>query len=839
MYSFDIEELVKDLSLSESNLNTAQKEINDLSEELKDLKEKISFMNEDNKCLETVVNLNKDDIKKYNEQIKELESKIKTNDEIILKLKKENEELNKNKKQNEIENNINVINNIKDLSKSLGYNFLNEDFEQQNNIENRDENNNIDKIDINEIQKNKINYELKFIELKEKCNKFYNDMEHHMLIRNNYKEYLNEIYQEINRLNESLNISIIGNQEINYNNNRDRDEVYKHIDKIVDYLYELDEIIFNLKEIFGENIENLLNNIQINLINIDNKEYNENNLEIVLQNIKHQIEEIENICFCFEENNNKFCDKNKIIENEVNILNAKLDIINEQNINRENEELNNNMNDRNNNGNNNDGDFQLNHSFLFGIKDKKYRSVILFENRDEDSIENFIDEPKLLRKRWHEICYVYDDYDIYDIYYDIKAVGLSRNSYFPYCSHGFKYDTKVEILTFAINGIESNYKYQNHSITFKINLSNLKTSSIYLRYKEYKNLDILTLGEREERKIYRNEYYGLSKSLAGQVAKFALILKGSFDIVNFKDYFLIKNTSNVNENEYYWGGVVPFGGKRTLIMFSKKIANISFKSIYNFHSNRNIRDSRLYIPIEYVGGNNEIINIRASSPQTNSIFLDEERRQYVVRYRNIRDNKGQFIIEGKLQNKCKGEWLVDVTDEEIDKIIPDEDKLCKPQLQQIAKKIIEDFDKHNKNKDFKFLDYMKIALWVKNNIKYDLNYSGKTEYSALDTYNMKVGVCHHFTKLSNALLYSLGYKVIYISGYVIKNNRKFDENSGHAWSLIKINNKWYPFDSTWGIVSGKLPVGHVFNFFFSKGYHIRGNDYVRFDKTKVNGTFIN
>ena len=348
----------------------------------------------------------------------------------------------------------------------------------------------------------------------------------------------------------------------------------------------------------------------------------------------------------------------------------------------------------------------------------------------------------------------------------------------------------------------------------------------------------MTLGEREERKIYRYEYYGLPKSLAGQVAKFSLILKGTFDIVNFKDYFLIKNTSNVNENEYFWGGVVPFGGKRTLLMLSKNKANFSFKSIISFHSNRNIRDSKLYIPIEYVGGNNEIINIKASSPQTNSIFLDEERRQYIASYRNIRDTKGQFIIEGKLQNKCKGEWLVDVTDEEIDKNIPPEDKLCKPQLQQIAKKIIEDFDRHNKNKDFKFLDYMKIALWVKNNIKYDLNYIGKTEYSALDTYNMKVGVCHHFTKLSNALLYSLGYKVIYISGYVIKDNRKFDEDSGHAWSLIKINNKWYPFDSTWGIVSGKLPISHIFEYCFINKSLLKSYDKAKFGEFNILGKFI-
>ena len=49
--------------------------------------------------------------------------------------------------------------------------------------------------------------------------------------------------------------------------------------------------------------------------------------------------------------------------------------------------------------------------------------------------------------------------------------------------------------------------------------------------------------------------------------------------------------------------------------------------------------------------------------------------------------------------------------------MPKEDVLCKPQLNQIARKIIADFDKNNKNNDFIFLDYMKIGMWVYNNIE--------------------------------------------------------------------------------------------------------------------------
>ena len=151
------------------------------------------------------------------------------------------------------------------------------------------------------------------------------------------------------------------------------------------------------------------------------------------------------------------------------------------------------------------------------------------------------------------------------------------------------------------------------------------------------------------------------------MAKFCLILKGSFDIVNFKDYFLIRNEKNKNEIEYVWGGRVPYGGKRTLIMFSKSEALWSFKFTSKFHSNQNIKNTIFKIPIEFIGGNNEILNIKTSSPQTSNIILDEENREYIIKYKNTNYNKGEFIIQGELQNKCSGECFVDLSDDIIEK----------------------------------------------------------------------------------------------------------------------------------------------------------------------------
>ena len=157
-------------------------------------------------------------------------------------------------------------------------------------------------------------------------------------------------------------------------------------------------------------------------------------------------------------------------------------------------------------------------------------------------------------------------------------------------------------------------------------------------------------------------------------------------------------------------------------------------------------------------------------------------------------------------------------------------------MEKIARSIITDYDRNNEKNILSFMDYAKIGKWVYKNIRYDLNYIDRTEMTAMDIYNQRVGVCHHITRLANALLYSLGYEVIYVLGYACK-SPEFDQDSLHAWSLVKIKGKWYPFDATWGIFSGKLPISHVFISFFNEGYDWESTDNLE-SKRKDKGKFI-
>ena len=848
------------------SINQIKKEIIESQEQLKNANEKLRQLRiEKNKIIPNNLSIENNELKlthklcledmeKFRKDIETLIAQLSLGENKITKLKEENQALKikinskkKDEKLNKNNNDLHII-NTNQLSQFLGYKSKKTGKISEKKGEQKNK-----KFDTNAKIKLKTEIEKKFQELKEKSNRFNETIEEQDKILKDYKNYLNEVNQNINNYNEGLYISVLNSVPIQDNEHqKNLDEIYSLIDKISLSLVNVDDLITKIKDTFGKNIENILVNINTELNDL-NKEENKNNetYDIILANINIEMEEIQNIFEKFWKDNEDFYEKSHDIGENMDKLKYLCRKYGEEY--KKKREKAKNLSKQEDNNINLEKDIfdefeekeaNLGESFTFAVKEQKkkedlYTTVNIFKHSESDLLEQYIDEAQMLRKNYHVICYVYDDYDIYDVYYDLKAVGLRRGEYFPKCSHGFSYDKEIEIQSFLINGEEYPYIHKRNNIEFEINLKNSETKKIHILYKSSKNKMFYTQNELEERNIYRYESYGLNKSLAGQKAKFSLILKGNFDIVNFDEYFFIRNNKNTKEVEYIWGGRVPYEGRKTQVMLSKKEALWSFNFSLKIQANQRIKDTMLYVPIEFIGGNNEIMNIKPACEQSTNIVLEEELRLYSVEFYNTNSNIGEFSISGVLKNKCKGEWEVGLTDEEIENKIPQEDKICKEQLKSIAKKIISEFDQKNKNSDFVYHDYMKIGMWVKENIKYDYNFVGKNEYTSIDVYNLRKGVCHHFTKLSNALLYALGYKVIYCSGYVCKGNNSFKTSSGHAWSLIRLeNNKWYPFDSTWGIFSGKLPVGHIFASFFSKQFKCSGYDGANIAKHETEGSYI-
>ena len=547
-----------------------------------------------------------------------------------------------------------------------------------------------------------------------------------------------------------------------------------------------------------------------------------------IESIEKQLSENEKILTKSENNKIKYEEKKKEIDNEIELFkntakdkvlqikNSRKNIIEKMNMDLKKSSSYNEINDS----------LFLKGSMLLNIKDfsnvkKLINSSYVFTK--SDSGDEIYENQRLLRKHWNETCIINDDYDLHDVKYELKAVGLPDDMEFT--SSSFNFATDFKIKNFEINGNQEKYVNENYCIRFNINLKNNESIKIHIEY-------ITLLNDKSSGKVSRlNEYY-ISARLYGQKATYILKNESNFEIINYEEEFFNKK----KENEYQWKGIVPEGGKETKIRFSKQEGKINFYEKYSIKTvnNANIKDTIIKVPRFYFGGNNKMIKYNYSSEQTKKITFDQNKKTFQVEYSNTNSNIGEFIIQGELINRCKIDWIFNLTDEEIDFLVPKDYKDNKTLYNLIANQIIKQYDDTHKKSPIIIHKASKIGKWIKQNIKYDISYAGMYHIIAKQIYEERKGVCHHFTILFNALMYSLGYQVLYVFGYAVENENKFGEKDSHAWSLVKIDGKWKPFDSTWGILLGKLPVTHVYKKIGYKGIQTLSNG----DKINIENPFI-
>ena len=890
-----IPELRSQIELSNKLISQASKEIENLQTQAKfqGLRDKYKFYKNimiDNHKLKKSHQNNLADIKEYLTQLNELQKKLNSNKNIILSLTQENQNLKlKQESKKKAISPKKKIRGASDLRQSFGFN-LKKNEKKENSHQNaqnaiNEEDNEDDgpiskesrKAEFEKLLKNKHEIENNFKNNQIKIINFSKELDNEKTYVVNYSNYIESLNNQMRRFNQQLRVSVVGEEQFNFYNlsGGKMKQLTKQIEETDFIIKQVNDEMHTLKIRTLKKAENIIRNIQTKLEEINNNKKlsyyflsvrmdsiidlteNLKKIEAVVQrslaSIKFQRDKIQkcinNLKINIETFMNSFKEGKKKMNDAIRKTLRKtgktiFNSINKSLRNEEDDE-NDEIYDKIEEEQDEDVDDNIiRGSTLIGINDfgkniDLFKTRILFQDKNINE-ENKIREAKILRKNWHEVCYVYDNYNMHDIHFEIKAVGLGPFSFFNSCSLGFYMGKDIEILDLEINGKKSRYNYDDYCLDLNITLKNLQTAKIYLKYKEKPKFESMTKSEKLKYAFFRQEYFGLSEALSGQMGKYSLILKGSFEITSFKDNFFIQNEQNKNEKEYIWGGKVPPGGKRTLVKLSKNEAIWEFNCNTQIMSRRGeLKNTVLKVPLGFVGGNNDIIKMDYSSPQTKNIVVDEENRIYEIKYKNSGYGTGDFIVKGQIKNRCKGEWDVDLSDDIIEKNFPAQDKKDKAILEKIARKIIQDFDRDNKDTMFNFMDFTKIGKWVHTNIKYDLNYSGRTEMSAMDIYNKRVGVCHHMTRLANALLYSIGYKVIYINGFACESSAEFDQNSGHAWSLIQINGKWYPFDATWDILSGKLPVCHVFQGFFGRSTQVIGTDAAVFGRNNVEyGKFI-
>jgi transglutaminase-like putative cysteine protease len=98
-------------------------------------------------------------------------------------------------------------------------------------------------------------------------------------------------------------------------------------------------------------------------------------------------------------------------------------------------------------------------------------------------------------------------------------------------------------------------------------------------------------------------------------------------------------------------------------------------------------------------------------------------------------------------------------------------------------------------------NYYKLGRFVNNYMTYDLRYAGMY-LTPKEIYNLKAGVCEHFTILYNEMLNSIGIKTLYVSGWAFSNNETSGnkDTMSHAWTVALIDGNWIELDATWGLL---------------------------------------
>ena len=66
--------------------------------------------------------------------------------------------------------------------------------------------------------------------------------------------------------------------------------------------------------------------------------------------------------------------------------------------------------------------------------------------------------------------HIYEEYDLYEINNELKAVGLPDDMFFNTASFGFVLGTNFEIIEFEIDGEKANYVFEKYTLRFDIKL---------------------------------------------------------------------------------------------------------------------------------------------------------------------------------------------------------------------------------------------------------------------------------------------------------------------------------------------------------------------------------
>ena len=346
--------------------------------------------------------------------------------------------------------------------------------------------------------------------------------------------------------------------------------------------------------------------------------------------------------------------------------------------------------------------------------------------------------------------------------------------------------------------LEEGITYNFDGRTLKFNFKKYINDEIKLKYK-YKSL------RNDICKYYRSEFIGIQQIFSGAVGKYIINIPNEYSVVSEENEIFCP----VMDRKYIWEGVIPEEGLNEFIRISHSKAKWEgtiFQEFETIYQNDYIRHIEIFTPKYYNGGNleNKEYKIKCSLGEgIDNKYIFDLGNRYKFFMENVNEEKVFFQILSKFTIDIHSPWKMDINEDLIPKIDETDKTFFNKIALEIIKKDISNYPK-----------FYILGKFVHKYLKYNLNHFGKL-YTPIEIYNLKEGVCSHFTLLYNTLLNSIDIPAIYVSGMANngeggKTQFRNYKDQKHAWTLAKINNKWIPLDCTWGLLKGILPVSHVF-----------------------------
>lgn len=223
-----------------------------------------------------------------------------------------------------------------------------------------------------------------------------------------------------------------------------------------------------------------------------------------------------------------------------------------------------------------------------------------------------------------------------------------------------------------------------------------------------------------------------------------------------------KSSNNLNDLKNKNGDFEFVSNTKNFIPYGKQdILNIFYTILNNGNES-----GTFYCPKEY---KKCIEDVKSISKDKN---LLTHLNNFLHPFKSFEKIKSDIYDTGEIQIKI--DYIY--SKEEINFLNTEIDKLIK---ELITSDLTEDYDKIKVIHDY-----------IINNTKYDVsNNKDIKSYNAYGALKNHLATCNGYTDLMSIFLTKLGYENFKIA--------TTNENTGHVWNVVKINNEWLHLDLTW------------------------------------------